>query len=106
MRLQLAARGENVLFGPKNLHIWGEKSIFGMVIAIFVNRAYHKYTQGYNFPFWTTRPSNRLFFGGTVPAVKKMTQHDTGPGLSRNYGETAVFTFKKGFNPKKTAKIS
>ena len=25
-----------------------------MVIAIFVNRAYHKYTWGYNFPIQTT----------------------------------------------------
>ena len=25
-----------------------------MVIAIFVNRAYHNYTQGYNFPIQTT----------------------------------------------------
>ena len=25
-----------------------------MVITIFVNRAYHKYTQGYNFPIGTT----------------------------------------------------
>ena len=25
-----------------------------MVIAIFVNRAYHKYTRGYNFPIGTT----------------------------------------------------
>jgi len=24
-----------------------------MVNAIFVNRAYHKYTRGYNFPIWT-----------------------------------------------------
>ena len=56
VRLQLAARGENVLFWPQNLDIWGEnvlflpknldiwgkKSIFCMVIAIFVNRAYYQ----------------------------------------------------------------
>ena len=51
----MAARGENVLFLPKNLDIWGEKSFFCMVIAIFVNRAYHKYTWGYNFPIRTTQ---------------------------------------------------
>ena len=28
VRLQLAARGENVLFWPQNLDIWGQKSIF------------------------------------------------------------------------------
>ena len=31
--------------------------------------------------------------GGTVRAIKKMTQNDNGPGPGRNYGETAVFTF-------------
>ena len=31
--------------------------------------------------------------GGTVQAIKKMTQKDNGPGLGRNYGETDVFTF-------------
>ena len=54
MRLQLAARGKNVLFLPKNLDIWGKKSFFCMVIVIFVNRAYHKYTRGYNFLIRTT----------------------------------------------------
>ena len=42
------------------------------------------------------------------PGHQKMTQNDNGPGLGRNYGETAVFTFgrkvvfglKMGFNPK------
>ena len=31
--------------------------------------------------------------GGTVGAIKKMTQNDNGPGPGRNYGETAIFTF-------------
>ena len=31
--------------------------------------------------------------GGTVRAIKKMTQKDNGPGPGRNYGETGVFTF-------------
>ena len=53
--------GENVLFWPKKLDIWGEKSIFCMVIAIFVGRAYHKYTRGYNFPIWTTPPKKFIF---------------------------------------------
>ena len=30
--------------------------------------------------------------GGTVRAIKKMTQKDNGPGPGRNYGETAIFT--------------
>ena len=31
--------------------------------------------------------------GGTVRAIKKMTQKDNGPGPGRNHGETGVFTF-------------
>ena len=31
--------------------------------------------------------------GGTVRAIKKMTQNDNGPGPGRNYEETDVFTF-------------
>ena len=54
MRLQLAARGENVLFWPKNLDIWDQKSIFCIVIAIFVNGANNHYTRGYTFPIGTT----------------------------------------------------
>ena len=46
--------------------------------------------------------------GGTVWAIKNMTQKDNGPDPSRNYGETGVFTFgrkvvfglKMGFTPK------
>ena len=53
VRLKLAARDENVQFWSKNLDIWGQKSIFCMVIAIFVNRAYHQYAWGYHFPIWT-----------------------------------------------------
>ena len=48
--LQLAARGKNVLFWPQNLDIWGQKSIFWIVIAIFVDGANDHYTRGYNFP--------------------------------------------------------
>ena len=51
--------------------------------------------------------------GGTVRAIKKMTQNDNGPGLGRNYGEMDVFTFgrkmvfwlKLGFNPKNHPKF-
>ena len=86
-----------------------------MVIAIFVNRAYHKYTWGYNFPIGTTPKKSSVNFGpfstklaGTVRAIKKMTQKDNEPGLGRNYGETGVFTFsqkvvfglKMGLTPK------
>ena len=41
----------------------------------------------YNFGPFSTK------LGGTVWAIKKMTQNDYGPGPGRNYGETAVFTF-------------
>ena len=33
--------------------------------------------------------------GGTLRVNKKMTQNDNRPGPSRNYGETAVFTFSR-----------
>ena len=33
--------------------------------------------------------------GGTVWAIKIMTLNDNGPGLGRNYGETADFTFSR-----------
>ena len=52
--LKLAARGENVLFWPQNLDIWGQKSIFCLVIAIFVDGTNDHYTRGYNFPIGTT----------------------------------------------------
>ena len=52
--LKLAAGGENVLFWPQNLDIWGQKSIFCLVIAIFVDGTNDHYTRGYNFPIRTT----------------------------------------------------
>ena len=50
--------------------------------------------------------------GGTVRAIKKMTQKDNGPSPGRNYGETDVFTLgqkvvfglKIGYNPKNQPK--
>ena len=33
--------------------------------------------------------------GETVRAIKKMTQKDNGPSPGRNYGETAIFTFRR-----------
>ena len=54
VRLQLAVRVENVLFWPRNLDIWGQKSIFCLVIAIFVDGTNDHYTRGYNFPIGTT----------------------------------------------------
>ena len=54
MGLKLAARGENVLFWPQNLDIWGQKSIFCLVIAIFVDGTNDHYTRGSNFPIGTT----------------------------------------------------
>ena len=114
-----------------------------MVIANFVNGAYHKYTWGYNFPIRTTPKKNSISklgvifrgsppflalsghshvrgistlnigpfstkLGGTVRAIKKMTQNDNGPCRGRNYGEMDVFTFgrkvvfglKMGLTPK------
>ena len=48
--------------------------------------------------------------GGTIRAIKKMTQKDNGPGPGRNYGVTGVVMFgqkvvfglKMSFTPKIT----
>ena len=61
----------------------------------------HKYKYLYFGPISTK-------LGGTVQAIKKMTQKDNEPGPGRNYGETGVFTFgqkvvfglKMGLTPK------
>ena len=88
-----------------------------MVIAIFVNGAYHKYTLGYNFSIPTTPQkisvSELVVIFGAHPCFwpffglcriigirtfnfgplghQKMTQNDNGPGLGWNYGETSFF---------------
>ena len=77
VRLQLAARGENVLFWPQNLDIWGQKSIFCIVIAIFVNGANEHYTRGYIFPIGTTPKKNFRFrarghFWGLTPVFGRV----------------------------------
>ena len=47
VRLQLAARDENVQFWPKNLDILGQRSTFSFGISIYINRAYYQYGKGY-----------------------------------------------------------
>ena len=54
VRLKLATMDENLRFWPKSLDIWGQKSIFCLVIAIFVDGTNDHYTRGYNFPIGTT----------------------------------------------------
>ena len=56
--LLLAARSENVLFWPTIWRYGAKKSIFCIVIAIFVHGAYNHYTRGYNFPIRTNPPKN------------------------------------------------
>ena len=56
VRLQLAARDENVQFWPESLDIRGWKSIFWD--CDFVKGAYHQHTRGYNFPIQTTPKKN------------------------------------------------
>ena len=81
---QNASFGSNLaVFGPKsnflaggsktfgtlisgNLDIWGKKSIFCIVIAIFVNRAYHLYTRGYNFHIRCTPKKNSVSELGVI----------------------------------------
>ena len=54
--------------------MWGQKSIFCIVIAIFVNGANDHYTRGYNFPIGTTPKKNFRFrarghFLGLTPVL-------------------------------------
>jgi len=79
-----------------------------MVIAIFVNRAYHQYARVIfrGLPLFLAVPGHSPItsistlnfgpfstkLGGTIRAIK-MTQNDNEPGPGRNYRETGVFTF-------------
>ena len=66
VRLQLAARDENVQFWPK-IWIFGAKSqYFCFGIATFVNSANHQYTWGYNFPIGTTPKKNSVSELGVI----------------------------------------
>ena len=57
-----------------------------MVIAIFVNRAYHQYTRGYNFPIRTTPQKNSVselgvyFWGSPLFLAVLGLCHDRGIG--------------------------
>ena len=44
----------NYGYANDDLDIWGQKSIFCLVIAIFVDGTNDHYTRGYNFPIGTT----------------------------------------------------
>ena len=52
--------GMMVMFKMIPMDIWGQKSIFCIVITIFVNGANEHYTRGYIFPIGTT-PKKFLF---------------------------------------------
>ena len=45
--------GQKCAIHAKKNGYLGQKSFFCLGIAIFVNRTYHQYTRGYNFPIWT-----------------------------------------------------
>ena len=77
---------------------------------LFLSVSGHSHFRGIstlNFGTFSTK------LGGTVWAIKQMTQNDNGPDLGRNYVETAIFTFsrkvvfwpKMGLNPKKHPKF-
>ena len=91
VRLKLAARGKNVLFWPQNLDIWGQKSIFCLVIAIFVDGTNDHYTRGYNFPIGTTPKKfsvselGVIFWGSPLFLAVLGLCHDRGIG-TLNFG--------------------
>merc|ERR1711923_501653 len=129
---QLATRGENVLFLPQNLDIWGQKSIFGLEIAIFVDGTNDHCTRGYNFPIGTTPKKFSVselgvIFGGSPLfwAVFDETQGNrrghqkndpegqrtrSRPELRRNghfyVWRKSGFWPKNGFYPKKSPKMT
>ena len=51
-------------FWPQNLDIWGQKSIFCFVIAIFVDGTNDHYTWGYNFPIEPPQKKFRFWARG------------------------------------------
>merc|ERR1712213_210836 len=51
---KIAITKQKIDFWPQNLDIWGQKSIFCLVIAIFVDGTNDHYTRGSNFPIGTT----------------------------------------------------
>ena len=118
----MAARGENVLFLPENLDIWGQKSINSFPIRttpkkisvsklLVILRGSPLFLAVSGFCHFSIK--NTLNFG-TVRAFKKMTHGDNRPGTGRNCGEKAVLTFdrkvffwpKMYFPPKKTQKFA
>ena len=52
--------GQKCAIHAKKNGYLGQKSFFCLGIAIFVNRTYHQYTRGYNFPIWTDPKNFRL----------------------------------------------
>ena len=76
-RLQLAARGENVLFRPQNLDIWGQKSIFCFGIMIFSTGHITSTPRATTFPFGPTRKNFRFRVLGNFPGL-------WAPGSSRS----------------------
>ena len=89
----MAARGENVLFSPKNFDM-GQKVNFLHGNSDFCQQGISPLYPGLQLSYWNH------------PQIDN--ENDNGPGLGRNYGETDVFTLgrklvfgpKMGFNPK------
>ena len=89
--LKLAARGENVLFWPQNLDIWGQKSIFCIVIAIYVNGSIMATSAGKTFilSFLALSYCNALL-GPSCKKTRRLWRKSFLPQLS-NSGKESTF---------------
>ena len=83
-------RGYNFPIGttPKKISVSELGVIFGGS-PLFLALLGHSHVRG--IPTLNFGPISAKL-GGTVQAIKKMTQKYNGPGPGRNYGETGVFT--------------
>ena len=84
-------RGDNFPIGttPKKFSV-SELGVIFWGSPLFLAFFGHRHVRGattLNFSPISTK------LGGTVLAIKKITQKDNGPGPGRNYGETGGFTF-------------
>ena len=110
VRFKLVARDENVQFWPKNLDIWGEKSIILYGDCDICQKSILPVCPGLQLSvseLWVIFRGSPLFLvvlgNSQITIISTLnfglfstqTQNDKGPGPGQNYGETAVYTFSQ-----------
>ena len=63
---QIGHYGQKIAISTQKSGYLGPKGNVFLLIAIFVNTAYHQYTRGYNFPIWTTPKKISVFELGVI----------------------------------------